>query len=224
MDKNWFRKTTWSKVDADDFYARLGRSRDKEQMLAIQSGTLYSQNQKELDKASLELIQKYFADFPNDDWYMTSMLNRAANIYERKGDVKNAELFFKKAADQEIRIPNFRCDAYLDYSEFVLKNQLKSLYAETEELLGKHEVGIPNPKMSHIPPYTSFNLPVQKYRAYSCLAILHHFKGNKEKARHYKSLAENATNATESGFVKSKTEGLVEQRDKVIDKLLKDIR
>ena len=62
----WYRKTTWTANDREDFFARLKRSRktSRGQYLKIQAYHLYETNSPIEIKAALELTELALAEYP----------------------------------------------------------------------------------------------------------------------------------------------------------------
>ncbi len=79
MANDWFRKTTGSEADQADFFVRLKRCRtayNKAQCLRIQASHLEGIGSHEMLRASLELLDKLFAEFPEQ--------TQLASVYSQK--------------------------------------------------------------------------------------------------------------------------------------------
>ena len=67
MADDWFRKTSWTREDREDFFERLSRSRkyNRAQYLRIQASYLAENGNIELLNAALELLEMLFTQYPD---------------------------------------------------------------------------------------------------------------------------------------------------------------
>ena len=205
-ENDWFRKTTWTKEDEEDFFAHFGRARNynRPQYLRIQTVTLLGKDRYE---AAKKLIDKYFLDYPDDRFERALMYKSLSEVSTGLKDHDKAFEYLKKAAEFELEFPNVTCDARLDYAVLIVKQRKKDLFEEAE----KHvDLG-------------GMIFPYQLYRAYAVLAIISKAKGDLEKYRYCRECAESAASAKKSWIWHAKgTEdpGLA-KRDKKLDKLMR---
>lgn len=110
----WFRRTTWTDVDRDAFFARLARSRTpyhKAQYLRVQAYTLMQVGQKD---AALQLLNLLVSEYPEESQLALAHEHRGA-ILGAKGDVQAAIEAFAAGDRAERRYPNVhtRCSLML---------------------------------------------------------------------------------------------------------------
>jgi tetratricopeptide (TPR) repeat protein len=206
---DWYRRKTWTKTDEEEYFAKLGRARKdgRAQYLKIQAIELVAtKDPKLLDVAEL-LIQKLFADYPDDKLERSSSLETLGDIYKYRQQFDKAIEFYKEAVLFEKAYPNVQTQAYLEYSELVVKLKKQDEYDVAEQIVSKRVKGL--------------MFPIEKYKAFSILSIISNFKGDKEKATEYAALADKNASAETSGLRYHKYLGIITKRDSLLDKLVK---
>lgn len=205
----WYRRKTWTKTDEEEYFAKLGRARKdgRPQHLKIQAIELVeTKDPKLLDVAEL-LIQKLFTDYPDDKFERSSSLETLGDIYKYRQQFDKAIQFYKKAIDFEKTYPNVLTQAYLEYSELVVKHKKQEHYDFVEKIVSKRIKGS--------------MFPIEKYKAFSILSIISTYKGDKEKAEEYDALADKNASAETSGLRYHKYLGIITKRDSLLDRLVK---
>ena len=206
---DWYRRKTWTKTDEEEYFAKLGRARKdgRAQYLKIQAIELaQTKDPKLLDAAEL-LIQKLFSDYPDDKGERSSSLETLGDIYKYRQQFDRAIEFYKKAIDFEEIYPNVQTQAYLEFSELVVKHKKQDYYEFSERIVSKRIKGS--------------IFPLEKYKAFSILSIISNLKGDKEKADHFAVLADKNASAETSGLRYHKQLGIVNERDSLLDKLVR---
>jgi tetratricopeptide (TPR) repeat protein len=130
----WFRRTTWSDADREDFNARLKRSRgagNKAQYLRIQAGHLAEAGHH---SEAIELLDRLFAKFPQRIELAQAHSQKAASL-ARLGQLEGAIKEFRAALQAERMFPNVRTNAWLDFGWLVVERQLTDLYDEVSRVL-----------------------------------------------------------------------------------------
>jgi tetratricopeptide (TPR) repeat protein len=209
-DRNWFRNTTWNEDIEQYFFKKLSRVRDKDmqaQYLQLQAGLLASTHNVELMRVAERLISFLFTNYPDNKTEKSTALETLGFIYQNFGDYHKALDYYKQAIDYEKVFPYSITNAFMYYSLLVIKMNRTDLYDDVEKVLFEKRY-----------QYGSF--PITLYRKNSVLSIISKQKGDTEKAKYYADLAEQNVAATESGFYKHKTLGLVRERDEHLDKLM----
>lgn len=206
----WYRRKTWTKIDEEEFFAKLGRARknSRAQYLKIQAIELVDTKKKELLIVAETLLNKMLAEYPDDNFNKGSALHTLADIYKLNEDYKLAIDFYKQVLDFEKIYPNVRTQAYLDYSELVVKTNKSELFDELEKML--------------LERYSGLMFPIEKYKVNSILSILNNTKGQQEKAEQYADLAEQFATADTSGLRYHKYLGVVQERDNWLDILVQN--
>lgn len=204
----WYRRKTWTKIDEEEFFAKLSRARKngRAQYLKIQAIELVDTQNKELLIVAETLLNKMLTEYPDDNFNKGSALHTLGDIYKINGDYKLAIDFYRKALDFETIYPNVRTQAYLDYSELVVKTNKSELFNEVKKIL--------------LERYSGLMFPIEKYKVNSILSILNKVKGHQAKARQYADLAEQFAMAGTSGLTYHKYLGVVQERDNWLDSLV----
>nr|WP_199001721.1 tetratricopeptide repeat protein [Flavobacterium sp. ASV13] len=205
---DWYRRKTWTKIDEDEFFAKLGRARKdgRAQYLKIQAIELVSTKNVELLKVAKTLLNKLLAEYPNDDFNKGSALHTLGNIYRQLDDYDIAIDYYKQALDFELIYPNVRTQAYLDYSELIIKNNKIEKYDDVENIL--------------LDRYSGLLFPIEKYKVNSIMSIINKDKNRPDKAKHYAELAEKNATAEISELRYHKNLGVVKERENWLDKLV----
>lgn len=205
---DWYRRKTWTKTDEEEFFAKLSRARNdgRAQYLKIQAIELVATKDKKLLKIAETLLNKMLTEYPDDNFNKGSALHTLGNIYRELEEEKTAIDYYKKALDFEIVYPNVKTQAYLDYSELIIKTNKTSSFGELEKILLERQ-----PKLL---------FPIEKYKVNSILSIINKFNGNKELANLYAGLAEQNATVEISGLRYHKNLGVVKERETWLDQLL----
>ena len=206
---DWYRRKTWTKIDEQEFLAKLARARKdgRAQYLKIQAIELVETEDKNLLKVAEALLNKMLTEYPDNNFEKGSALHTLGDIYKLKGNYQLAMDFYKQAIDFETIYPNVITQAYLDYSELVIKTGKKNLFDELEKLLSDR--------------YSELTFPIEKYKVNSILSIINANKDRQEQAQKYADLAEQFATAETSGFRYHKYLGIVKERDTWLDKLVR---
>jgi len=205
---DWYRQKKWSRTDEEFFFAKLGRARKdgRAQYLKVQAIELVETKDPKLLDVAESLINKLFSEYPDDRFNRASALVTLGKIYQLKNDDNKAIDYYKQAIDFEIIYPQVQTQAYMYFSELVIKLKKVELYDIAEKLLIN--------KM----PHTLF--PIEKYKGYSILSIISTHKHSTEQAAHFEALAEQNANKETSGLRYHKYLGIVKDRDNWLDKLV----
>jgi tetratricopeptide (TPR) repeat protein len=204
----WYRRKTWTRIDEEEFFIKLRRARKdwRPQYLRIQAIELVeTKDPKFLDVAE-SLIQKLLTDYPDDKPERSSSLETLGDIYKHRQQFDTAIEFYKKAVDFEETYPNVQTDAYLEFSELVVKHKKQDQYDFAEQIVSRRIKGS--------------LFPIVKYKAFSILSIISNFKGDKDKAEQFATLAEKNASAETSGLRYHKYLGVVTERNSLLDRLV----
>jgi tetratricopeptide (TPR) repeat protein len=192
----WFRRTTWSDADREDFNARLKRSRgvgNKAQYLRIQAGHLADAG---LHAAAIELLDRLFAEFPRRIELAQAHAQKADSL-AKLGQLEAAIGEYRTALQTERDFPNVRTNAWLDFGWLVVERQLTDFYDEVSRVLQefREEDGL--------------KFPAIEYRYATIQALLADARSEKAQARKFakQALAEAAKD--HSGLRYHSTVGLV---------------
>ena len=193
---DWYRRSNWTDVDREEFFKRLNRSRsdsNKHQYTAIQGRYLLEAG---IVEPAIELILMAVTEWP-DPIFMASSHLALAHCYSAIQNREKAIQHFRESLAWEGRIPQVQTDAPLDFTWFVLENQIDELYEEAEKALNTRSD-------EH---YSTF--PIGQYQASGARAILSWIRGDHKDAQRYARDAINAAAMTESRFRYHRDLGLV---------------
>ncbi len=205
----WYRRKTWTKTDEEEFFAKLASARKdgRAQYLKIQAIELVETEDQTLLKVAETLLNKMLTEYPDDDFEKGSALHTLGDIYKLNDNYELAIDFYKQALDFETICPSVVTQAYLDYSELVIKTGKENLFEQLEKLL--------------LDRYSELTFPIEKYKVNSILSIINANKGRPEQAMKYADIAEQFATAETSGFRYHKYLGIVKERDTWLDKLVR---
>jgi tetratricopeptide (TPR) repeat protein len=207
---DWFRRKSWTETDEKEFFIKLARARmdGRAQYLKIQAIELIETKDIKLLEVAEALINKLFADYPDDKFNKPSALDSLGNIYKLRGNYDGAFEYYKQAVDFEIIYPQVKTQAYLSYSEIVVKSKKTNLFPSVEKIILEREPGL--------------LFPIEKYKVYSILAIINKYNHKADRAKHYIELAEKYANSETSVLRYHKYLGIVTERDNWLDRLMKE--
>jgi tetratricopeptide (TPR) repeat protein len=209
---DWFRHKTWSKTEEEYFYTKLGRARKtgRAQYLRVQAVELIETKNHELLNVAETLINKLFSEYPEDRYNRPHALVALGNIYQLREKFDTAIKYYKQAIDFEILYPQVRTNAYLYYSELVVKTGNTNLYGLVEKVI--------------LERINNDLFPIVKYKGYSILSIISKHNNDIEQAKYLVRLSELNANKETSGLRYHKYVGIVKDRDNWLDKLVKLIK
>jgi tetratricopeptide (TPR) repeat protein len=192
----WFRRSTWSDADREDFNARLKRSRgasSKAQYLRLQALHLAEAGHH---AGAIELLDRLLAEFPDSIDTAQAHAQKAESL-AKLGQPEAVIGEYRAALQRERDFPNVRTNAWLDFAWFVVEKEMTALYDEVARDLEKFrdEGGL--------------KFPAIEYRYATLQALLADARGEKTRAREFaqQALAEAAKD--HSGLRYHATVGLV---------------
>jgi tetratricopeptide (TPR) repeat protein len=207
---DWFRRKSWTQTDEEEFFKKLNRARTdgQSQYLKIQAIELVQTEDKELLKVAEDLLNKMLTEYPDDSFNKGSALHMLGGIYKLRENYPKAKEYYKQALDFEKVCPNVITQAYLDYSELVIKTRDTTSFDEVEQVLLKRQ--------------PSLLFPIEKYKVNSLLSIINKHNNRHDEAKRFAELAEQSANAETSGLRYHKFLGVVKDRDTWLDKHVRD--
>jgi tetratricopeptide (TPR) repeat protein len=206
-ETEWFRRTTWSDADRDDFNARLRRSRSaakKAQYLRIQAWHLADTGSH---AAAIELLDRLFAEFPQRVELAQAHAQKAqslANLRQTEGAIQE----YRAALQAERDFPNARTNAWLDFGWLVVERQLTDYFDEVSRVLRefRDECGL--------------KLPAIEYRCDAIQAVLADYRGDRARAQDFARRALAEAEKDHSGLRFHPTVGLVgSERNTFLERL-----
>ena len=134
-NKDWFRGSDWSPQDQTYFYQKLNKQRSswaKSQSLRIKALGLAESKRENLTKEAILLLNQaaQVDDFDNESVYL-----QIAECYEFLGDISKTTHYYKEALLAHEKHPNLFTQAPNEYAEFIVSNELKTLYTEALDII-----------------------------------------------------------------------------------------
>lgn len=195
---DWYRRTSWTPDDEQDFFARLARSRtrcNKSQYLRIQAVHLAGTGDPRYLEAALSLMDMLIRDYPEPSELACAYWHRA-RWYERLDQLDEAMVAYREALKAQEQYPQVKTGAALDFAWFIATRRMRLLYAEALRL-----VESPEPSL----------FPVDVFRSEAIRAMLAADRGDRASAARFAQAALESAQLKDSGFRYHKTIGLVGQ-------------
>lgn len=167
---DWFRKTSWTDADQQDFWLHHKRARafGKAQYLRIQAGHLAGTNEPSLRSAALVLLNLMIAEFP-DKFQLASAYHQRAQIYLIENRKEEAISNFRATINQERVFSSVGTYAWLDFGWTVMTRQWTELYDEVLGVLNEREANA--------------RFPADHFRLQAIRSIIASIRGDREQAR-----------------------------------------
>ena len=202
-NQEWFRKTTWTESDREDFFAHFKRSRktSRVQYLKIQAYHLYETNRLKEISAALELNNLALEEYP-EHIYQAQLLEQKAECLNKLGKIDEAEENFLLALEAMREIPNVKPNVQFSFGLFVIEHNISRLYKEALMILDEFK-DIGDGKV----------FPITEYYFYGLKAIVLHREGNIKEAKHLALKAITASEKQYSGFSRHPKVGLVNKKE-----------
>ena len=208
--KEWFRRSTWTPRDREEFDARLARSRGndrKAQYLRVQAYHLHSTGEARLLPAALELLDRLIGEFP-EPFQLGLAHSLRAEVLIDLGRPDAALASYEAALAARRAFPQVSDDAYLGYVELILGLKRLPQYAAAQNVLDQFPVG----------PF-----PIQVFRDAAARALLAAARGDVSAARNWARTALEAADRSESPFRYHRRLGVVTGADPLVVQQLKTL-
>jgi tetratricopeptide (TPR) repeat protein len=208
MGEEWFRKTSWTSEESEDFFTRLKRSRQfsRSQYLRIQASHLAHAGTRHLTLEAMTLLDLLFEEYP-DQLEMASAYLQYAECLTSLGRIEEALGYFKKSIDFELAFPNVRTEAPIKFGLTAIQYDCDSEYAAVLRALENFEP----------------SFPVDRFRMDGIRAIISRKNRDDEMAIFFATRALSAAEETDSGFRYHPKIGLVSDADTVLRKQLGEL-
>jgi len=203
----WFRRSTWTDQDRQEFNARLARSRassSKSQYLRIQASHLADAG---LHAAAIELLDRLLADYPEKIEIASAHLQKA-NSLRILGQTGLVIDEFRAALHAERDFPNVKTGTWLDFGWFVVEHQRADLYDEVLEIFKEFR------------DESDLKFPATEYRYWGVQAVIAAAQANPVAAREFAQRALGEASKTHSGLRYHANLGLVGSQPAWLEKKL----
>lgn len=191
----WYKKTTWTKEDREDFFSRLKRARKYAPLyLQMQAKALQQMGDPELISAALELINIFLENWSSDR-ALPQVYFQQAECLAAQGYISEVIPAFRNSIEANRTRPNIQTEARSKFALFVLKHELTELYGEALTLL--------------IESRDLVIFPVQVFHRSAAFAMLLDLEGDKASAQSHAQSALSAASKIDSGLPRHAELGLV---------------
>jgi tetratricopeptide (TPR) repeat protein len=197
----WYRRTTWSATDAEEFQARLRRARGtfhRAQYLRIQALHLEEIGTEPMLRAALGLLEQLISECP-DPSQLASAYHQRARCLAELGACDAALEAYRRSFEAQRQVPTLHVDAYRDFGELVVALGRSDLY---DEVLARDEEFGGNDAF-----------PAHRFQTATTRALIAAERGQREEARRFAEVALGAAAATEAPFRYHRKLGLVRHAD-----------
>ncbi len=202
---DWYRRSTWTELDEEEFFARLDRSRDRyhrAQYLRIQAVHLY---QSGLHAEALRLLDHLVGHEAEPSQLAWAHQERAEAL-EKVGRPAEALSAWRSSLVSEKAFPNIQTRAPLRFARLAVDSKREDLYFEALDGIGYFE------KQVQLFPIDRFQLAA--YRA-----ILLFQQGETSKASAWAQAALEVAGENHSGLARHPAMGLVKEDDPLLERV-----
>lgn len=183
---DWFRRTTWTNRDRDEFNEKLNRCKrdNKAQYLRIQSVHLAESGNYH---SAIELLDRISNEFPEQTQLAQTFVQKA-ECYAKLDKMDLTVQNYRLALQVEREFPNVKTNAWVDYPCFIVDRRLTDLYDEALSVLASNS------------DESSMAFPITRYRYFVARSLIADAQGDRLASREcaIKALAEET--AEHSGF------------------------
>ncbi len=172
-EKDWYRKTTWSAEDKEDFFAHLSTSSAEDKRHYLRTQAHYLQNKADPpDYESALSLLEYLVRESSDITQMALALVQKARCLESLGKTEEALEAYRGAVEfSRNEHGSYTTDAPLHFAIFVVGHRLLAHYNEVLESLGGTE--------------PLLIVPLPRYMICAALALIADDTGMTDKAKEY---------------------------------------
>lgn len=193
----WYRRTTWSAEDEQDFLVRLKRARQKAQYLVLQASALVDTGDAVLVGAGLRLVDRMLAEYPDPFFLSNAFLTRAEALV-RLNRPEEAVFAFRGALEARRAMPNLVNYAYLEFAWTVARLDMQSFFDEALAVLREFQQA------------GDLAFPTNAYRYFGALALMQAARGERTEARRRAKEALDAISQPRGPFGRHPTFGVVD--------------
>jgi hypothetical protein len=194
---DWFRRTTWTPADEEDFFARLGRARFKAQYLRIQAVTLLGTGVREHAEAAVRLCDILRSEHPERTEMSHACVTRGRALLTL-GRVPEALGAFRDALQARRAFPGAVDDGWLEFAWAVARLGIREAYDEALSVLNEFS----GPR--------SLAFPADAYRYFGALALISDGCGDPAEAGRWAKRALEAASVTKGPFSRHPTVGVLD--------------
>jgi len=183
----WFRKSTWTQEDQDDFFKHLeesGSDFHKAQYVRIQALHLQDAGTPRMFYAAIKLLELMIEKWPEPSQLPMAYLQKAECL-DALGLVEEAIQAYRDSLDAKRSFPKAQTEASISFGMFAVDHELTSLYDEVDDALDEFR--------------SLAGSPAREYHYFAVKAIIAKYRGDIDKACDYAKKAIDAAQKTYSG-------------------------
>ena len=185
--RDWYRRTTWTLADEQDFFGRLQRARNKTEYLLLQSRSLLETRVGEHAAPALRLLDMLLAQSPDPFFLSNAHLARAEALVTLDR-VPEAVAEFRSALQARRELPNVINYAYLEFAWTVARLGQQKYYDEALAAMREFESA------------SDIGFPVNAYKYFGALALIADDNRNPADARRWAGRAIHAASVKKGPF------------------------
>ncbi len=211
--KEWYRQPTWTPDAEAEFWRRWQRARpfNRPQYLIIQAITLTASAERRDHQVALSLLDRFFAEFPDERGHLASAWLHRGVLLESMGDIDGAIDCYFKADEHEHAMPHVIVHAPLVALYTVAIHGRRDLYDRALACYDRRVGG------------DTGGFPILNFNLQTALAFILSDRGDHAGAAECATRALAHASATRSGFSRHPTVGLVGNVDHQIKRRLESI-
>jgi len=197
---DWYRRSTWTAGDQQEFSVRLKRSRtqaNKAQYLRIQASCLAEAGHH---RAAVDLLDLLLRDFPERFELAQAHLQKALCLIEL-GDHEGVIADFRASLQCQRECPNVGTSCWLQFPWFIATQGRADLYDEALGVLEEFRSD------------TRLAFPLDRYRFAAARALIAQARNDFGAAKEFAKVAVQCAAAKDSGFRYHPDVGLVNKVD-----------
>ena len=202
MPDDWYVRSTWTKADEADFFARFKKSRgfsNKAQYLIRQAECLEDVGSKKLLRAAITLLDLMLAEFP-EEFHLAEAHGQKASCLAKLGYRAGAIMHYRLALKAVRDCPGHQVPVAYDFGKFIVENKMRKFYGEVLAAL------------DYYMELAGVDFPSEIYLYNGIRAVIAADRKERDNALKFAQVALEAAGETNSGVKHHPKFGLVKNR------------
>jgi len=212
---DWYTKTTWSELDAEEFWKKLSRKRhpdSRSQIIRIQAEHLEQAGEV---NAAFELLERIVSEYPTT-FDLAEVHHQRATCLLKLGKPVQALEELRHAINCEVKFSNYLTGAWLTFGVIAVEYSMPEYFDEF--------LSIAERKLSQaIAEHLVLSFASSRFRYYGVMAVICCRNEEFEKAREYAKLSLAEVEAEDAGYRYHPNVGLVGEKDINLIQIVKKI-
>jgi tetratricopeptide (TPR) repeat protein len=202
MSDDWYVRSTWTKADEADFFARFKKSRglsNKAQYLIRQAECLEDTGSKKLLRAAIMLLDMMLKEFP-EEFHLAEAHGQKASCLAKLGYRAGAITHYRLALKALRECPGHQVPVAYDFGKFIVENKMRKFYDEVLAAVDDYM------KLAGV------DFPSEIYLYNGIRAVIAAERKDRENAKKNAQIAFDAANENNSGVKHHPGFGVVQNR------------